>query len=73
MEELSRGDTWWEDREERYVSVERNVSCREEKGLLLEKAAVEEREGEGKKSCCCRDCGRRVSCRREDSVEGGCC
>ena len=45
MEELSRGDTWWEDREERYVFVERNVSCREERGLLLGKAAFVREKG----------------------------
>ena len=30
----------WEDMQERYVSVERSVSCREERGLLLERKVL---------------------------------
>ena len=35
----------WEDMQERYVSVERSVSCREERGLLLERKVLFRLEG----------------------------
>ncbi|RVW19123.1 hypothetical protein CK203_095133 [Vitis vinifera] len=56
----------------RYFGKERLLQGREFsscRGFL----AVEEREGEGKKKLLLQRLWEEVSCRREDSVEGGCC